>query len=110
MPMYEYGCQACDTRFDLLRRMDQGDTGIVCPRCKSDDVRRRLSVFAPRRRRGERRRDRTGCQHRRWLLRRVVWVWVARRLISAATTESTGLPPAASTPRGAGTTQSGTIL
>jgi putative FmdB family regulatory protein len=46
MPMYEYGCQACDTRFDLLRRMDQGDTGIVCPRCKSDDVRRRLSVFA----------------------------------------------------------------
>lgn len=46
MPMYEYGCQACDTHFDLLRRMDQDDADIACPRCQSAAVRRRLSVFA----------------------------------------------------------------
>lgn len=46
MPMYEYGCQACDTRFDMLRRMGQDDTDVSCPRCKSEHVARRLSVFA----------------------------------------------------------------
>jgi putative FmdB family regulatory protein len=46
MPMYEYGCQACDTRFDLLRRMDQDDADVACPRCHSGRIRRRLSVFA----------------------------------------------------------------
>lgn len=46
MPMYEYGCQACNTRFDLLRRMNQDDAGITCPRCESGRVQRRLSTFA----------------------------------------------------------------
>ncbi|NTW97621.1 MAG: zinc ribbon domain-containing protein [Oscillochloris sp.] len=46
MPMYEYGCQACNSRFDLLRRMDQEDTGVICPVCHSDSVQRRLSMFA----------------------------------------------------------------
>ncbi|NTW04034.1 MAG: zinc ribbon domain-containing protein [Oscillochloris sp.] len=46
MPMYEYGCQSCNSRFDLLRRMDQDDTGITCPVCHSESVQRRLSVFA----------------------------------------------------------------
>lgn len=46
MPMYEYGCQACDTRFDRLRRMDQDDADVACPRCRSAHVQRRLSTFA----------------------------------------------------------------
>lgn len=46
MPMYEYGCQSCNSRFDRLRRMDQDDTGITCPVCDSDDVQRLISVFA----------------------------------------------------------------
>jgi putative FmdB family regulatory protein len=46
MPMYEYGCQACSTRFDRLRRMDQDDADVTCPRCSSGHVQRRLSTFA----------------------------------------------------------------
>lgn len=46
MPMYEYGCLECNTRFDRLRRMDQDDSGVTCPRCTSEQVRRRLSTFA----------------------------------------------------------------
>ncbi|NTV62773.1 MAG: zinc ribbon domain-containing protein [Oscillochloris sp.] len=46
MPMYEYGCQSCNSRFDLLRRMDQDDAEIICPVCHSKSVQRRLSVFA----------------------------------------------------------------
>lgn len=46
MPMYEYGCLACNSRFDRLRRMDQDDTGVTCPVCHSESVQRRLSVFA----------------------------------------------------------------
>jgi putative FmdB family regulatory protein len=46
MPMYEYGCNECQASFDRLRRMDQGDEGVVCPRCGNAHVRRKLSVFA----------------------------------------------------------------
>jgi putative FmdB family regulatory protein len=46
MPMYEYGCLSCNSRFDRLRRMDQDDSGIICPKCHSEAVQRRLSVFA----------------------------------------------------------------
>lgn len=46
MPMYEYGCLACNSHFDRLRRMDQNDAGVTCPRCGGEQVRRRLSVFA----------------------------------------------------------------
>ncbi|MBX0327136.1 zinc ribbon domain-containing protein [Oscillochloris sp. ZM17-4] len=46
MPMYEYGCQSCNSRFDRLRRMDQDDTGLTCPTCHSTSVQRRFSVFA----------------------------------------------------------------
>ncbi|MCU0490558.1 MAG: zinc ribbon domain-containing protein [Chloroflexaceae bacterium] len=46
MPMYEYGCRDCTTRFDQLRRMEQDDSDITCPCCGSSAVQRRLSVFA----------------------------------------------------------------
>jgi putative FmdB family regulatory protein len=46
MPMYEYGCLSCNSRFDRLRRMDQDDTGVICPACRSESVQRRLSMFA----------------------------------------------------------------
>jgi putative FmdB family regulatory protein len=46
MPMYEYGCLACNSRFDRLRRMDQDDSGVSCPTCQSAAIQRRLSVFA----------------------------------------------------------------
>jgi putative FmdB family regulatory protein len=52
MPMYEYGCTACDSHFDRLRRMDQDDNGVTCPSCGSVHVQRRMSVFAAHTRSG----------------------------------------------------------
>ena len=46
MPMYEYGCLACNSQFDRLRRMDQDDSEVFCPHCGGEQVERRLSVFA----------------------------------------------------------------
>jgi putative FmdB family regulatory protein len=46
MPMYEYGCLACHNRFDRLRRMDQNDSDLSCPHCRSAQVQRKLSTFA----------------------------------------------------------------
>ncbi len=35
MPLYEYRCNACQTRFELLRRMADREVVAVCPGCES---------------------------------------------------------------------------
>jgi putative FmdB family regulatory protein len=46
MPLYEYRCQKCGKRFELLRRMQDADRELECPECRSDAVERLLSTFA----------------------------------------------------------------
>ncbi len=46
MPIYEYICPKCDTRFDALRPMSQADAPIACPRCSEQNACRAVSVFA----------------------------------------------------------------
>jgi putative FmdB family regulatory protein len=46
MPIYEYKCQRCGARFELLRRFSDSDTGLICPECRSEEVKRLLSSFA----------------------------------------------------------------
>jgi putative FmdB family regulatory protein len=46
MPVYEYQCQDCDKRFEVLRPMSQIDAPIACPRCNGLNARRAISVFA----------------------------------------------------------------
>jgi len=46
MPMYEYDCKTCGKSFDLLRRMNQEDTDVVCAHCGATNVFRKLSLFA----------------------------------------------------------------
>lgn len=46
MPLYEYQCQTCGERFELLRRMQDADGDLECPECHSDEVQRLLSTFA----------------------------------------------------------------
>lgn len=46
MPVYEYTCPACGTKFEALRPMSQADALIPCPKCGSTEARRGLSVFA----------------------------------------------------------------
>ncbi len=44
MPIYEYVCGGCQTRFEkLVRRFGES---VACPSCASDEVDRQLSVFA----------------------------------------------------------------
>ncbi len=45
MPLYEYECQSCATRFEHLVREDDRP---VCPSCKGERLERVLSVFAVR--------------------------------------------------------------
>ena len=46
MPVYEYMCQDCNTRFDtLVRHRDFADS-VTCRDCSSSNVRRLISGFA----------------------------------------------------------------
>ena len=35
MPIYEYRCKKCDTRFELMRRLAQRDKAATCSNCGS---------------------------------------------------------------------------
>lgn len=43
MPIYEYACSDCGTRFETLVR---SDTVPECPKCHSVALEKQLSVFA----------------------------------------------------------------
>ena len=45
MPLYEYYCSDCKSKFELLVSRQHADD-IVCMKCHSEKVRRLLSVFA----------------------------------------------------------------
>jgi putative FmdB family regulatory protein len=46
MPVYEYRCQRCGSKFEQLRRMADADRDLICPDCKSESVERLFSCFA----------------------------------------------------------------
>jgi putative FmdB family regulatory protein len=46
MPLYEYRCAGCGTTFERLRRMQDADRDLECPKCASLEVTRQLSTFA----------------------------------------------------------------
>ena len=45
MPLYEYYCSKCSTKFDALRPINQADAPIKCEHCDSQRTARVLSVF-----------------------------------------------------------------
>ncbi len=46
MPIYEYRCADCETKFEALRSMGQADDPIACPRCGGTNTSRTISLFA----------------------------------------------------------------
>jgi putative FmdB family regulatory protein len=46
MPIYEYSCESCGKHYEQLRRMSEADSGLECPECRSESVKRELSSFA----------------------------------------------------------------
>lgn len=45
MPIYEYSCRDCGTRFEKLVRTSDKD-GLTCPSCGETHLQQELSVFA----------------------------------------------------------------
>lgn len=43
MPLYEFRCNACGVEFEVLVR---GGAAQTCPACESDQVTRKVSLFA----------------------------------------------------------------
>ncbi len=45
MPVYEYFCRTCNTRYDKLRPLRDADAPIACPTCQEQNSVRTLSLF-----------------------------------------------------------------
>ena len=45
MPIYEYKCEVCHTRFEQYVRSMGAGLQIVCPNCGAEDVKKEWSVF-----------------------------------------------------------------
>jgi|CXWL01.1.fsa_nt_gi putative FmdB family regulatory protein len=46
MPLYEYRCQGCGERFEVLQRMGASADEVLCPSCGAEHPERLLSTFA----------------------------------------------------------------
>ena len=46
MPLYEYRCEECGHRFEVLQRLGETSDGLVCPQCGRERPERQLSTFA----------------------------------------------------------------
>jgi len=46
MPIYEYECQSCKERFEVLQKMNEDNSRVRCPRCNADGPQRVLSSFS----------------------------------------------------------------
>jgi len=46
MPIYEYRCESCAERFEVLTRFAERDRAQVCPACESSRTRVLVSSFA----------------------------------------------------------------
>ena len=45
MPIYEYRCEDCDTKFEKLVRSGDNN-GLACPSCGASHLKMELSTFA----------------------------------------------------------------
>jgi len=46
MPLYEYRCETCSGKFDVLTRFAERDSAQICPACESTKTRVLVSSFA----------------------------------------------------------------
>lgn len=44
MPIYEYICRDCETRFEALRSMSKADASIACENCEGENTSRAVSA------------------------------------------------------------------
>ncbi|HEX6817855.1 MAG TPA: FmdB family zinc ribbon protein [Ktedonobacterales bacterium] len=53
MPLYEYYCSDCRSKFEVLTSYEASQGSMVCATCHGANVRKLLSVFARRSRGGD---------------------------------------------------------
>ncbi len=46
MPIYEYKCDNCETKYDMFHKSTVRHEDIMCPKCGSDKQRKLFSAFA----------------------------------------------------------------
>jgi len=46
MPVYEYKCSECKTKFDVFHKSISVEEKIICPKCGSQDNKKLLSAFS----------------------------------------------------------------
>ena len=46
MPIYEYTCQDCDSRFEKFVRSMTSNVSVKCPHCGGEHVKKGWSAFA----------------------------------------------------------------
>jgi putative FmdB family regulatory protein len=46
VPLYEFACRGCDSRFERLLSFDAAEGGVACPSCGAERARRLISTFA----------------------------------------------------------------
>jgi len=59
MPIYEFTCRDCNTRFDALVRV--GGRAVTCPSCGAAQLEKRISASAPVRKAAPRPAGETCC-------------------------------------------------
>ncbi|HPN37518.1 MAG TPA: zinc ribbon domain-containing protein [Melioribacteraceae bacterium] len=46
MPIFEYQCKDCNTKFDILHKSINNIDKIKCPKCQSENTKKLLSTFS----------------------------------------------------------------
>jgi putative FmdB family regulatory protein len=46
MPLFEYRCSDCDSKFEILHKSQNNDYKVECPECKSAEVKKLISSFS----------------------------------------------------------------
>lgn len=45
MPIYEYKCRKCGTKFEFLQKMGATNEGVTCPKCGGSEPIKQFSMF-----------------------------------------------------------------
>jgi len=46
MPIFEYRCSKCNTKFEVLHKSSQSGEEVTCPNCNSNNNKKLLSAFS----------------------------------------------------------------
>ncbi len=46
MPIYEYKCKKCKSKFEVLQSINANNEGLACPECGESEPKKVFSVFA----------------------------------------------------------------